>query len=373
MNVLLGVMTIALPSKDDPLSLTDSYVPSATWRYFHLAGLRHGVKVIFFYPEDVDFEKERVHAWSCTSRDAKSGWKRRDYRFPDVVYENVALQSLRRTGALDVKRRFANLGIPTFNPALFQKSTMSSILKRNPEIADHLPKTVTVHRVEDILALLSKTKCVYLKPVRGSGGKGVIELSVNRRVVRVRAQRFFNNQPVDRTFPLEKLVEFLNRLICSERYIAQEGLKLLTREGRKIDFRFQLNRDETGEWQLVAIRPKLGPIGSVVSNLHSGGIEGDFDEIVDWAANEGYSFPDEDDLIHLAIETAKEFTRYRPNLSHIGIDIAVDVNGRFFVLDVNPRPGRNILTRPMIAASVDCITGFAKYLYKKSRKKSRPH
>ncbi|GAX90726.1 YheC/YheD family protein [Effusibacillus lacus] len=361
-NVLFGVMTVSLPNRHSPLSSKEGYVPSTTWRHFHQAGLRHEVKVIFFHPEDVNFFQNRVHAWSCSSSDGKSGWVRKWHRMPDVVYENVLLRALRQTGALTVKREFQKKGIPVFNPALFQKNRIADILKRNKQVSRHIPKTIQVRTVKDVLSFLEQVKCVYLKPVRGTGGKGILELQLQQDSVRVRAQRFIKDKGFDRTFSRQKLAAFLRYLLQKGRYIAQEKVELLTRDGRKIDFRFQLNRNETGKWQLVGIRPKLGPVGSIVSNLHSGGIEGDWEEISEWAFKEGYPFPGKQELTKAAIATAEEFTRYRRNLGLVGLDIGVDVNGRYYVLDVNPRPGRNVLTSGMIRDSVYAITGFAKYL-----------
>ncbi|WJH35376.1 YheC/YheD family protein [Paenibacillus sp. CC-CFT747] len=55
-------------------------------------------------------------------------------------------------------------------------------------------------------------------------------------------------------------------------------------------------------------------------------------------------------------------TRFRPTLSHLGIDVALDRRNRIFLLDFNPVPGRGLLTPSMRKRVTYLTTGFAKYL-----------
>lgn len=365
MHDLFGIITAGFPRRVRTDGSAKPYVPGETWRKFHLAGLQHGIRVVFFHPEDVDLFRNRVWAWVCESNDAANGWKLKWFRIPDVIYENVVMHALERTGTLIVKRKLIRRGIPVFNPRLFNKIRIFEILQRDKRLIPFIPKTMTVHRVKDVIQFLFLSKCVYLKPIDGSGGKGVIELMQEGVSVRVRSERFHNDKRFERLMTVTQLNRFLNNLLRRKKYIAQQGLNLISKQGRKIDFRVVVHRNETGKWHLIGIRPKLGRLGSIVTNTHSGGLRGDYHEIVKWAALTGIPLPSRELFEKIAVYNAELFTRYRPTLSHLGIDIGVDTGGNAYVLDVNNRPGRDLLTPSMLNKAVDSMTGFAKHLHRR--------
>ncbi|WP_123040288.1 YheC/YheD family protein [Cohnella candidum] len=347
--------------------------PAKTWRMFHAAGRKRGLQVLFFRSEDVDFRRRRIHAWSTESEDGNTGWNRAWHPFPDVLYENYPVGVRGRgIGARPVKARMAKLGIPVFNPFFFNKAKLHKLLNENSEIASHLPESISATRVSDILALLNKHSFIYLKPIRGSQGKGIVEIrqtGANRYAVRTSGPAAKGLRDI--TMTEARLRAFCLRRLRKGKYLAQQGLDLIRRGDRKIDFRVVVHRGEDGQWHGAGIRPKLGRPGSIVTNSHAGGTKTTWEELRAWADLSGTLLPAAEHLVKPAILAVKYLTRFRPTLSHLGIDVAVDRKGGIYLLDFNEIPGRDLLTPSMLKRVTDLTAGFASYLAAQGRPPAR--
>lgn len=361
---LFGIMTTALPARDSKKAKDTTFIPSLTWRLFHTSGVKQGVKVLFFRAEDVDFHAKRVHAWSCSSNDGLTNWKRSYHLLPSVVYENYFLHLVRKhSRVLDVKKQFKLRGIPVFNPALYNKSALHHILTRSDKTKLYMPVSKTLRDSAEVLDYLSKYSTVYLKPINGSGGAGILQLEklVNGKI-RIRSERFIQDRPYDKILDQTELKPLVKKLMGKRKYIIQEGLDLLQKNLHKIDFRVVVHRGLDGEWSSIGIRPKLGKNNSIVTNSHAGGKKTTWNELLEWAKQNQVSLPSASQIERAAVLVARQLTKTRPTLSHLGIDVAVDKKLNIYVLDVNIRPGRDLLTRDMLLKVTDKTVKFANYL-----------
>ncbi|MCZ8511087.1 YheC/YheD family protein [Paenibacillus filicis] len=364
-----GILQAAFPARGSKLSASSSYVPEVTWRLFHAAGKKHGMQVLFFRSEDVDFGKRRVHAWSSSSSNGLSGWKRSWHPLPDVLYENYPIgRNGFRTKALAVKQRFKRLGIPVFNPAFFNKAVLQKILSRSPIVRPYLPDAKIAVKASDVTGFLKKYGVVYLKPVNGYQGRGIIEVrQLSRDQIRVKSDKFDEKKSLLQTYSLPKFESFTGKLMKRKRYLVQRGLDLLKKGDRKIDFRVVVHRGADGKWHSAGIRPKLGKAGSMVTNSHAGGTKTLWEKLELWAHRTGAPLPGAGELEKPALAAAKYLTRFRPTLSHLGIDVAVDNRKGIYLLDFNVVPGRDLLTPAMLRRVTKLITGFARYLATKRK------
>ncbi|WP_369125274.1 YheC/YheD family endospore coat-associated protein [Alicyclobacillus fastidiosus] len=330
------------------------------------------MKVLFFRAEDIDFQKRRVHAWTSTSKDGLSGWTRNYHPLPDVIYENYYLNLVGSDPRiLKVRREFIRRGIPVFNPTLFNKAALHRILSASDSTRGYIPPSSPVRKASDVLAFLKTFQPIYLKPVTGSGGAGILQVELlGSGQIRVRSERFTNNQRFTKYFTSGQFQHFMARQLSKRRYLAQKGLKLIHKGDQKIDFRVVVHRDSTGMWKSVGIRPKLGKTGSIITNSHAGGQKTTWSRLFRWSQQERVHLPDRSALEKASIAVAERLTAFRPHLSHLGIDVAACEDGRIYVLDVNPRPGRDLLTPEMLVLVTQYTVGFASYLTKQQRRSS---
>jgi glutathione synthase/RimK-type ligase-like ATP-grasp enzyme len=331
---------------------------------FHAAGKKYGLQVLFFRSEDVDFNRRRVRAWSSSTDHGESGWKRAWHPFPDVLYENYPVGVKGSgIGAKSVKRRFIKLGIPAFNPRFFNKANLHRLLIRSPKVFGYLPESRLAARASDIIRLLQKHGFVYLKPIFGFQGKGILEIrQMGQDQFQVRSAKMREQSKADRTLTLRQLENFAERLLKNRKYLVQQGLELISRGDRKIDFRVVVHRGADGKWHSAGIRPKLGRPNSIVTNSHAGGSKTTWQALYNWAHRNHISLPSAAELEKPALAAARYLTRYRPTLSHLGIDVAVDRKNGIYLLDFNEIPGRDLLTYNMLRRVTDLTAGFASFL-----------
>ncbi|MGB8957109.1 MAG: YheC/YheD family protein, partial [Tumebacillaceae bacterium] len=145
-------------------------------------------------------------------------------------------------------------------------------------------------------------------------------------------------------FGREALTLFLKGERQREPSILQAGCELLHIDGSKIDLRTHLQRNRDGEWECVALIVKQGQAGSIVSNYHAGGATHEWAWLLEWAKGVRFrKLPTEERVIELSRQIAAAYADKAPGLGSIGLDLGIDTDGEIWLLDVNSRPGRNIL------------------------------
>lgn len=215
---------------------------------------------------------------------------------------------------------------------------------KNQAIASYLPETKKYsHKaLED---MLERHRSVYVKPVAGSRGRGIIK-----------AWRAANNQiVVKRTTERQQsfagaaaALARIDRLRDGKMYIVQRGIRLAKVDGRPFDIRVMMQREKPGgSWLYSGMLAKIAGPGSVVTNTAlSGGRVMD----VDLAMEMTFGWPKTRvtstvrRLEKLGMEWAKHFDSYQ-YYRELGFDVAVDENGRIWLIEQNTAPSHALFAR----------------------------
>src|SRR5206468_9902442 len=119
--------------------------------------------------------------------------------------------------------------------------------------------------VSDVTGFLKKHGLVYLKPINGYQGRGILEIKrISRNQIRVKSDKFSGKRSLLQVCTLKQLEALTGGLMKRNKYLVQRGLELLKKGDRKIDFRVVVHRGKGGIWHSAGIRPKLGKAGSMV-------------------------------------------------------------------------------------------------------------
>jgi hypothetical protein len=125
--------------------------------------------------------------------------------------------------------------------------------------------------------------------------------------------------------------------------VVQQGINLLRRESRTIDFRVHTNKDDLGNWHVSAIAAKIAGPGSVTTHTRSGGEIKTIEEI----------FPLEESTLHkerlsdAALLLSNSLDRHVEGIiGEIGFDLGIDRNGDVWLFEANSKPGRTIFSHP---------------------------
>ncbi|MBX6352369.1 MAG: YheC/YheD family protein [Thermoflavifilum sp.] len=303
-------------------------------------GARRGVAVAVLVPGD--WARRRAYLWTG------SGWRRGRLMAPDIV--------LRRSGVFAPSRfstawreiedlRSAGL-LHTLPRECSDKWALYRWLHTDSEFRRHLPRTEVARTARDIWMYVKQRKDVYVKPVHGTGGRGVIRVQwAPKDAVRVTYHSEMGDSRT-RTEMLTDLADWQRwwRLRGLRDAVMQDALSLLrTDDDRPIDFRW-LVQWVASEPRVVARVGRIGGPGAVTTNLHTGA---DAVWAVDAMQKAGVSVDHIDtwldEMDTLALQVARALRDRYGAYAECGVDLARDMDGQLYLLEVNPTPGRRML------------------------------
>jgi hypothetical protein len=215
---------------------------------------------------------------------------------------------------------------------LASKWLKTNALRSNPAIAPHIPPT-SLYSPAALRRMLDLYGSVVLKPVRGTGGLGVM------KVARQGPRFVLRNLSRSRSLPT---FESLRRAVDAERrgraYLIQKDVRLATVAGRPIDYRVKVVKTAGGEWVFRSMVGRLARKGLFVTNLCRGGTM--------LKAAQGIRMSLSPSLVGVKKSQMRNLTRTAtsllesrfPGLTQLGYDYGIDRNGQIWILEVNTRP-----------------------------------
>nr|MBO2508420.1 hypothetical protein [Bacillota bacterium] len=331
--VLLGVLTATEPQDHRRLG-------AQTISYAELSrvGRPRGVRVVVFRPQDVASDR-RVRGYVYDGR--RRRWRRVVTRWPHIVYNRVPRRSVeQRADVQEVLRRLRQAGVPVFNPGFLNKATIYEILTADPRTAQYVPPTQRVRTRDDVRRALEAWGAVYLKPVEGSLGRGIIYLArrqggyichgfLGHRYRRGRLSRWSD---VARTlaYPLSR-----------KEYVVQAAVRRSRLWGRPFDIRCLLQKGGSDRWRVVGMAARVAAPGRVLTHVPRGG------ERVNLGVALSRTFPPEvrrripRELAAAALAAASAIDDHHQGLfAELSVDLTLDQQGRPWILECNAKPSR---------------------------------
>ncbi|MBB6672328.1 YheC/YheD family endospore coat-associated protein [Cohnella nanjingensis] len=323
-----------------------------------------GAFVYFFTPDGIGGQGGNVEGWVY-----QSGWHKTTLPAPDVVNNRLTSRKLENRPSVqkflgEIKQRH---GAQVFNEKFLDKSEVFSALKTDASLQRYLPDSHSLLNYTMLKSMCSRYPVVFLKPVRGSLGKGIIRLS---RAGQEGWQASFTTTggAKRQTYPnLLKLFSAISGKMKTVRYLIQQGLTLIDAGGRPIDFRALTQKNATGKWTVTSIVGRTAGNQHYVSNLARGGTLATVRDSVAKSNLPLASRKDASARLHrAALDISRGIETHIPaHFGELGIDLALDTSGRIWLLEVNSKPSKNDntpLNEGKIRPSVRMMIQYARYL-----------
>mgnify|MGYP001283799668 FL=1 len=224
--------------------------------------------VYFFTPNDISSKSATLSGWI-----PHGTWRRGRFPVPDVVYNRLTTRRLENSPKVRQFVKGAKLRYHThiFNEKFLDKSEVFQALGKVPALQPFLPESHSLTSSQRFIAMLNKYPTVFLKPVRGSLGKGIIRISRLDKGA-FQCQTLSMSGTKVRSFrSASALIKMLAGKIKTRRYQIQQGIDLIHVRNRPVDFRALVQKNIAGEWELTSIVGRVAGNNQFVSNLARGG------------------------------------------------------------------------------------------------------
>ncbi|MGO0062466.1 YheC/YheD family endospore coat-associated protein [Brevibacillus fluminis] len=313
----------------------------AFFRRLIRAGQKLGATVFLFSLQDVALERRRVRGFVP---DKVGKWKSKWYPWPDIVLDRYRYYPLKRHEAY-LPFRQQNL-FRYANSRFANKWKVHQMLWDDGRLRPWLPETYAYERGQ-LEQMLTRHRLLYVKPSNGTGGRSIlrIESTPHGYLLWGRGKKQNKEQLGIKT--KAELCAFVESWIQTERsgneiFLIQQGLELNLIPDRTADIRLLIQKNKSGEWKTTGIGARIGASHSSTSNLHGGGkAMAALDFLVEhFGESEAQRIISEcRSMAKLAVHAIEE--KYG-QMVEFGMDIGVDTSGHVWLIEINPKPGREI-------------------------------
>jgi len=312
------------------------------FRKLSVHGKKMGIEVLVFTPDDINESKQKIQALYYNTSSGK--WQRKWAPFPEWVYDRCRYHGIENYRKITKFRSQYNKKLKYLSHPLTNKWAMHQILSENEDIASHLPATVRYSGSKELIQFLKKHHRIYLKPRSGTGGRGIIRLQITNGSGYLMQGRDQNRHiiPPQRVYEMQ-IPAKLSGWKLNDRYIVQQGIPLSLKDGRVHDFRMLVQKNGKGEWDITGCAGRVGPRYSVTSNLHGGGTAVPMETLLLLRFEDRTKVEEiKEEAYKLGMNVAQFVEEKFGDQVEMGIDLAVDPKGKVWLLEVNPKPSREV-------------------------------
>ncbi len=251
---------------------------------------------------------------------------------------------------------------------LKSKLKKTAIMLKSHSLRKYVPATRTF-TFQNAMYMLKKYKVIYIKPDRGSYGKGVMKAQTWKRNGKTE-YRLQYKRNIFRFDSAWKMYAAAKTIARGRRYIVQRGIELLTFGSRPFDIRVMVQQSPARKWETTGMLARIASPGQIVTNYHSGGTPVEVDRVLSLYMTQQKVKTMKKNLAQLGLQTAKHVHKHVPNLKEAGLDVALDPKLRAWILEVNTRPDAFVFRRLKHKAMFKKIYRYAQHYgkYKKRRK-----
>lgn len=324
----------------------------------------HGACVFFFTPSGISSSPGSIEGWVHRN----GGWHKASFPMPDVVYNRITTRKIENKPSVqNFLREVKSGGGQVFNERFLDKTEVFQLLRGSAGVKSYLPESHAFQDFAMLKSMCSKYPIVFLKPVRGSLGKGIIRI-VRKSGGSYNCQYATVNGTKSQSYgSLQKLYQSISTKLKLSRYQIQQGLQLVAVGGRPMDFRALVQKNQSGKWSITSIVARIAGNQHFVSNLARGGTLSPVKEaLIKSNLGSGKVGAVNARLRKASIAIAEGLERQIPeHFGEMGIDLAVSKSGRVWLLEVNSKPSKNDntpLSEQKIRPSVKQLLLYCRYL-----------
>ncbi|UHA73689.1 YheC/YheD family protein [Paenibacillus sp. 481] len=213
------------------------------------------------------------------------------------------------------------------------------VLVRNSHVRRYVPYTLR-YSDSSLSKLVNHYRIVYVKPERGSHGRGVMRVEKRPSKRNKRSPYWAHTgKKIHSRLTWNALRRALRPRTSKESYLVQQGINMLRYHGRLFDFRVVTQLDRNQEWQLTGMLARVAQPSKAVTNGSQGA---DIKTVKAVLLSHGRNVRDFKQatakLRECCLLSARQLHKSYPFLRELGFDIALDKKLHPWILEVNTNP-----------------------------------
>lgn len=306
------------------------------------AGEKLNVQIIVFTPEDFDptLTKVKAHLFKVSA----SRWTRSWVAVPNFIYDRCRSQKSPRFKKYLQFREKNQHRFTFLNSRLANKWTVHQVLTTYPRMDRFLPETFQFS-TDSMFELLNRYPSIYIKPSGGTGGRGILRVSRKTNGFYVQGRDQARRIVTPKLLTTAKLVAYTKDWTKNQHFIVQQGINIALVDDKIHDYRVLVQKDGSGDWQVTGMVGKVGGRDSITSNLHGGGEAMPLRKLLYSRFSRHHSEQIIVASYQLALIIADHLEKKFGRLCELGLDLAIDEDGDVWLLEVNPKPSREVFAR----------------------------
>ena len=205
-------------------------------------------------------------------------------------------------------------------------------LTRDSKLSMHVPETKWL-RASNLTSMLKKYTTLYVKPDKGSSGRGIIRIKrLSDTMCIISSKKGAVRCAINDAIRVIK-----KRMMPNQKYIVQQGISLATYRGRPFDFRVVLQYTDN-KWNLTWMSAKVASKkNAVVTNVAQGAKDKKIEPTISGADQSFQTDKVMSELKALSYRIARKLGALFP-VGILGLDMCIDKKGKIWFIEANTNP-----------------------------------
>ncbi|WP_088071045.1 YheC/YheD family endospore coat-associated protein [Gottfriedia luciferensis] len=271
-----------------------------------------------------------------------NGWILVNVPPPSIIHNRIHSRKLERSKEFKLLNSSLETNqIPFFNARFLNKLEVFKALIDSNYIKPYVPYTEECISVEQLENFLQKYDSVFIKPIHGSQGRNIFKVTKDKQQFRL--LNSLNSEVELEYQSVAQLFQPIKQQLTKRSFIIQEGLPLITKDNRLVDFRFLCHKNKFNKWEVTSTVARIGHPTQFVSNLARGGDIQKIDEFLSYYLPKKERIHFKKLLIELAIESCICIDSSFDGLfAEFGVDLAIDDQFNPWVIEINSKPSKDL-------------------------------
>src|SRR5690625_3294488 len=321
--------------------------PEARVRALNKEAEKQQATSLYFSAENVDFKNKKISALTYENND----WQKVESDFPDVINNTGSTNKHQQS----ITERKLRRMVPFTSFHVGNKFYLPKVMVKQKQFAELLVPFKMINKKQIVYNYLDQEKIAVVKPILGARGERIyfIQRKGNRfTITDHRQERIYNKDNFD---------EWIQNTLLQKKfsYMIQRYIDCHTKNREPYDIRAHMQKDVNGKWIITKIYPRIGSKESILSNISRGGRTGELQDFLTSQFGEQTGEVFDEKLRNLSIDLTGYLDRiHNFSLDELGLDLAIDETGRFWLHEANNGPQSTYHENERAVNTI----GYAKYI-----------